>query len=68
MRRLPIHHSLAAALCLVGAGAFAAQEAGVASLDHVEIVGKKREVSQWYQAESQHFVAAGSWANPALGP
>ena len=55
MRNGPWTHALAAALCLLTAGSAAAQQSGTAGLDRVEVMGKRREVSKWFLAESQHF-------------
>jgi hypothetical protein len=47
---------LAAALSLLLACSAGAQQADTASPQRLEVVGKKAEVSQWFQAESQHFI------------
>ena len=50
-------NALAAAFCLLSAGSFAgAQQPDSVNLERVEVAGKKAEVSQWFRAESQHFV------------
>ncbi len=48
--------AVAAALVLLSAGAVRAQSAGAANLERVEVVGRKTEVSQWFRAESPHFI------------
>ena len=50
-------NALAAALCLLSAGfAAGAQEPDSVNLQRVEVTGKKAEISEWFRAESQHFV------------
>ena len=48
--------ALTAAVCLLSVGSAVAQQAGTQSLERVEVNGKRREVSRWFRAESQHFV------------
>ncbi len=47
---------LAAAFGLLLACSAGAQPAGPVNLEQVTVVGKKAEVSKWFQAESQHFI------------
>ena len=45
-------------MCLLSAGTAAAgsQQPDAATLDRVEVAGKKAELSSWLRAESQHFI------------
>jgi hypothetical protein len=56
MQHRPWANALAAAFCLLSAGAANAQQAAPANLERVEVVGKKGDVSKWFRAESQRFV------------
>ncbi|MEO6277495.1 hypothetical protein [Roseateles sp.] len=56
MRFAPAANAIAAALCLLMAGAAAAQQPDVANLERVQVAGKRGEASPWFRAESQHFV------------
>jgi len=56
MRNRSWTRPLVAALGLLLAGSAFAQQAGTLNLDQVVVAGKKTEVSNWFRAESQHFI------------
>ncbi|RZI94361.1 MAG: hypothetical protein EOP39_30560, partial [Rubrivivax sp.] len=57
MRHRPWANALAAALCLLLACSARAQQADPTNLQpRVTVAGKKAAVSQWFRAESPHFV------------
>ncbi len=56
MRFVPAALSMATALCLLATGHAGAQSPDPANLARVTVAGRKSEVSQWFRAESPHFV------------
>ncbi|WP_457421139.1 hypothetical protein [Roseateles sp. P5_E7] len=60
--------ALAAALCLLSACSASAQQAGPSNLERVEVAGKKREVSKWFRAESEHFVVYSDASEEDVSP
>ena len=56
MRNRSWTRPLVAAIGLLLAGSAGAQQASTLNLDQVVVAGKKAEVSDWFRAESQHFI------------
>jgi len=56
MRTTLLANALVAVFCLLAAGSAGAQPSGPANQERVEVVARKGEVSNWFKAESRHFV------------
>ncbi len=62
-------NALAAALCLLSADlAAGVQKPDSVGVEHVEVTGTKAEVSDWFRAESQHFIVYSNTGEEEITP